>query len=399
MAALVEPGHPTDIDGSFCGATVIAPYAFLTAAHCIIQDTRTLTPAQLIVVTGKTDLSQPGGQHLAVRKMVTHPGFAAPTALSNDIAVVLTTSPTTSAAVIRDSLTPTGGTTGTALGWGATDVAPNAPATYPPLLQEAALPIVTPDNCKSPGVICVGDISLTPHNICIGDSGGPLLVTRDGVTRQAGIASAIIAASQTSPFCGTDFGEFMDVSHYNAWIDAQLAPAVSGVAVSALAGGKLRVTWQRTPGGAEPSVAVSTSDGSVYAVPAGVTSLDIAGMPLGRALRATVTVTNAWGTATATSAGTAVLVTRPVVTVKPRVRGAARVGRTLTCLHGTWKATPAPSYAYAWRIGGKVSKSQKKATLKLTKAMRGKSVSCAVTAKNPVAAVTARSAAVTVRRR
>jgi hypothetical protein len=280
------------------------------------------------------------------------------------------------------------------LGWGATDVAPNAPTTYPAHLQEAAVPIVTPDNCKSAGVICVGDMGLTPHNICIGDSGGPLLVTRAGVTRQAGVASAIITASQASPSCGNDFGEFMDVSHFNAWIDAQLAPAVSGVAVSAPAGGRLHLAWHETPGGAEPSVLISTSDGSQHAAPAGTTSFDIASLRPGRVFRVTVAVSNAWGTATAT-----VLVTPPVATVRPKVRGTARVGKTVTCSPGTWRATPPPSYTYAWRIGGRVSKTQKKATLKLTKAMAAKSVSCSVTAKNPLASVMARSAAVTVRRR
>jgi hypothetical protein len=252
---------------------------------------------------------------------------------------------------------------------------------------------VTPDNCKSADVICAGDISLNPRNICIGDSGGPLLVTRGGVTRQAGIASAIIAASQASPVCGTDFGEFVDVSRYNPWIDAQLGPAISGVALSVRAGGKLRVAWRETPGGAEPTVLLSTSDGSQYAASAGTTSLDIAGARPGRPFRATVTVTNEWGSATA-----AVLATRPVATGRPRVGGTARVGKTLTCSPGTWKATPAPSYSYAWRIGGTLSKTGT-SRLKLTRAMRAKSVACAVTARNPVAAVTVRSAAVTVRRR
>ena len=39
---------------------------------------------------------------------------------------------------------------------------------------------------------------------------------------------------------------------------------------------------------------------------------------------------------------------------------------------GTWKAAPAPTLPYGWRIGGKVSKTQKKSKLKLTSAMLGK---------------------------
>ena len=491
MAALVVPGFANDADGTFCGATVIAPYAFLTAAHCIVQPSQTLDPSGLIVVTGKTDLFLAGGQHLAVRKLVTHPGFGSPAALSNDLAVVLTTTPTTSAAIARDTVTPVAGDSGTALGWGATDVSPALPLTFPAKLQEATLPIQTAGKCVDPGVICAG---LTTPNICIGDSGGPLLVTRGGVTRQAGIASSILTASATTPQCGIDLSssQFMNVSLYTAWIDAQLAPAVSGVAVSAAAGGKLHVAWQRTPGGAEPSVVVATSDGTSRSAPTGSTSLDIAGLPLRTALSATVSVTNAWGTAKAASAGTATLVgapsisnlaataakiagqvatngvassvkaeygldaahltttaatslpdaaasapvsfplaalaagrtyrarliaqnaagttvspwvafttpaTRPVSTAKPKISGRPRVGRTLTCAPGTWKAAPAPSYSFAWRIGGKVSRTQKKSTLKLAKSMLAKSISCVVTAKNPAASVTVRSAAVTVRRR
>ena len=309
MAALVVPGFPNDAAGSFCGATVIAPYAFLTAAHCIVQPSQTLAPSGLIVVTGKTDLLLAGGQHLAVRKLVTHPGFGSQPTLRNDLAVVLTTTPTTSAAIARDTVTPVAGDSGTALGWGTTDVSPALPLTFPPKLQEATLPIQKAGTCVDPGVICAG---LTTPNICIGDSGGPLLVTRGGVTRQAGIASSILTASATTQ-CGTASSQFMNVSLYTAWIDAQLAPAVSGVAVSAAAGGKLHVAWQRTPGGAEPSVVVATSDGTSRSAPTGSTSLDIAGLPLRTALSATVSVTNAWGTAKAASAGTATLVGAPSI--------------------------------------------------------------------------------------
>ena len=239
---------------------------------------------------------------------------------------------------------------------------------------------------------------------------------------------------------------------------------------------------------------MATTDGTIHSAAPGATSLDITGLPLGVALGATVSVTNAWGTASATGAGTATLVgvapgitglavsaakkltghvatggfvstvkaqygldtthltttaatslpaapgaatvtipfgtlaagrtyrarmiaqnsvgttvsawitfttpaTRPVVDVKPKISGSPRVGKTLTCARGTWKAAPAPTYTYGWRIGGKLSRTQKKSKLKLTSAMAGKSVSCVVTAKNPAAAVTVRSAAVTVRRR
>ena len=61
------------------------------------------------------------------------------------------------------------------------------------------------------------------------------------------------------------------------------------------------------PGGAEPAVVVATTDGTIHNAAPGATLLNIAGLPLGVALGATVSVTNTWGTASASSGGTATL--------------------------------------------------------------------------------------------
>ncbi len=485
MAALVFAGL-SDNDGQFCGATVIAPYAVLTAAHCVVDgDGVPALPSAQVVMTGKSDLLAAGGQHLPVRQIVPHPSYD-PGALAEDVAVVLLAAPTAAPAITRSATTPAPGAA-TAIGWGATQKLPVAQLTYPSLLQEATLPVQA--TCDESPKICAAGADVP--GICFGDSGGPLLVTTGGVTRQVGIASSILTDDPSDPICGTDLSLFTDVSRYNAWIDAQLAPAVSGVTVTALPG-KLRVTWQRAVGGAEPAVVVTTSDGTSRSALAGATSLDIAGLPLRTPLHATVTVANPWGTASAVSGGTATLVgapaiagvaataktvsgrvatngvattviaqygpdvahltkstpvaladaaaaaavgipvgalpagrtyrarlvatnsagttisgwvtfttpaTRPVSTSRPKMTGTPKVGKTLTCGTGKWKAAPAPKLAYGWRIGGKVSKTQKTSKLKLTSAMLGKSVSCIVTAKNPAAAVAARSIAATVRPR
>jgi secreted trypsin-like serine protease len=486
MAALVFAGL-SDNDGQFCGATVIAPYAVLTAAHCLVDDTGVpALPAAQVVLTGKSDLlAASGGQHLAVRQVVIHPAYD-PGAVNDDVAVLLLAAPTAAPVMPRATSTPAPGPA-TAIGWGATNQAPVPDLTYASKLQEASMPVQAA--CDEAPKICTSGAG--DPGLCFGDSGGPLLVTTGGVTRQAGIASTILTSDPDNPICGTDQSLFTDVSLYNAWIDAQLAPAVSGVTVSALPG-KLHVTWQRAIGGAEPAVVVTTSDGTFHSAPAGATSLDIAGLPLRTALSATVTVTNTWGAASASSAGTATLVaapgiagvaatakkvsgnvatngvattviaqygpdvahltksapvtladaagaravglpvgalpagrtyrarlvatnsagttisgwvtfktpaTKPVSTTRPKVTGTPKAGKTLTCGSGKWKAAPAPTFAYGWRIGGKVSKTQKKSKLKLTDAMVGKTVSCVVTAKNPAAAVAARSVAVTVRHR
>lgn len=483
VAALVIPGVGTDADGQFCGATAIAPYAFLTAAHCIVQPTQTLTPANFVVVAGKHDLAQTtGGERLAVRSVITSPTFDADT-LVDDVAVVLTTTPTAATPFVRATATPGPGPA-TAVGWGATDPAGTA---YSPVLLEAGLQIQAHGACGDPLFICAGT---TSPNICIGDSGGPLLVTTLAGVRQVGISSAVMTPDAATP-CGQDSSLFTDVAQHQAWIDAQLAPSVSGVTVAAV-GGKLHVAWQLVPGGERPSVEVATTDGSTHVAPPGATSLDIAGLPPRTAVGATVLATNTWGSDQAASGGTALIVappslsgvavanrriggkvatngaitvvkaqygrdtahlittpsanladaaaptpvsisfgtltagltyrarlvaestagttvsswitfvapaTRPVAKALPKLRGTAKVGKTLTCSRGTWTASPTPVFSYRWRIGSKVSKKYTGAKLKLTDALRGKKVSCVVTARNAAASVTARSTAVTVKRR
>jgi secreted trypsin-like serine protease len=499
IAALVVPGFAHDIDGQFCGGTVIAPYAILTAAHCIVQlqpdtTTRTLVPGDFVVVTGTASLAGTAGQHLAVRRITTHPGFSQGGAfIAHDAAVVLTASATTAPPARRSSSTPVSGSLVTAFGWGATDLAPAAPSTFPGALQQASFSVQPGGTCQTFPEICAG---LTSPNICIGDSGGPLVRSTAAGFEQVGIISAILTPDAANPTCGVDSSEFTDVALYGGWIDQQLAPAVSGVTVSALTGGTLHVAWNLDIGGATPTVTVTTSDAPLQPHPAapGATSLSISGLPAHTSISAQVTVTNGFGPpvvaqsvgsvslagaslpaitgaavangaigaqvatngattrvtaqygvdtthlttsparaltdgaaaqkvsipltglkpatryrvrlvaqstgGTATSAWLTLTTpaVKPVARALPKLRGTARVGRTLSCSAGSWTAAPAPAFSYRWRIGGKVPARATRARLKLTRAMAGKKVSCAVTARNVAGRVTARSAVVTVRR-
>ena len=70
---------------------------------------------------------------------------------------------------------------------------------------------------------------------------------------------------------------------------------------------------------------------------------------VGHALRVTVTATNADGSASATSAPTAVVssASAPANTAAPTISGTTQVGSTLTADKGTWNGSPT-GYAYAW---------------------------------------------------
>jgi hypothetical protein len=496
MAALVVPGFTHDIDGTFCGGTVIAPYAILTAAHCIIQQQAAppappviFTPNDFVVVTGAQDLGGNLGQHIAVRAIVTHPQFVQTSSvLDKDLAVVLLRTPTSAAGTARSTTTPTSGPA-TVYGWGGTD---GAGTIFPPTLKTATLAIQPAGDCGAafPSSICAG---LTTPNVCIGDSGGPFLVSTPAGRRLAGVISGILSPMGGPTTCGADSSGFTDVSLFAAWIDAQLKPELTGVHAS-IVNGNVRVTWTAIPGGAAPSATIFTSNDPLHprATAAGATSLDVGGLPVHTPLTFSVRVQNAWGTsqmsvpgsftltgppgisaaALAKSAIGAQIVTngaavtvkaqygldtvhltttpgvqladaaaaqevsiplagllpartyrvrlvaqsaggttasafltlttpavKPVSKAKPKLRGTARVGRTVTCTSGTWLGAPAPKLTYRWRIGTRVSSRYRSSRLKLASSMRGRKVACVVTARNAAGSVTARSPAVTVRRR
>lgn len=415
MAALVGPGLGTDAARWFCGATVIAPYAVLTAAHCVVdQNTGAIAaPADQVIVTGKADLAVAGGQHLAVRAVVVNPDYSKSTQVG-DVAVLLLQTPTTAPPAALAEAAPTAGTTATILGWGATNaVSDPTLAIYSPALMAATVTVAPCSSIANSTFdvstkVCAGS---TQPNVCFGDSGGPLLVAGASGVQVAGVTS------WTALPCGSTASAFSDVSRYRLWIRARLVPSISGVQVSAATAGKLHVIWTVAPGGEAPSISVRTTNGSVFPAAPGTTSLDIADLPTGIALGATVTVVNAFGSASSASAGTATLAvpvvpppppppppvptTRraPVLKVTPRISGRVRVGQIVTCTTGAWTATPRPSYTYGWRIGARISSRYRARRLQLTRALAGRRIACVVTARNAAGSAQARSHAVTVARR
>ena len=91
--------------------------------------------------------------------------------------------------------------------------------------------------------------------------------------------------------------------------------------------------------------------GNCQNIPAAITSTYLpAAADLGSRLRVVVTATNDFGTGTATSDATSVLVGQaPANSFRPSVSGTASSGSTLFALNGTWTGSTPLTFSYEWR--------------------------------------------------
>jgi chitodextrinase len=127
---------------------------------------------------------------------------------------------------------------------------------------------------------------------------------------------------------------------------------------------------------------------------------------IGSTIRVVVTGSNAYGSASATSAATGVVVdsgpTPPANTSPPTISGTPQVGQTLSASTGQWSGTPPITFTYQWRscdangvncsdILGATAQTYTLTTLDL-----GNTVRVAVTGSNDAGSSTATSAATAV---
>ncbi|QBX55602.1 hypothetical protein EXE58_09155 [Nocardioides seonyuensis] len=75
--------------------------------------------------------------------------------------------------------------------------------------------------------------------------------------------------------------------------------------------------------------------------------------------------------------------TAPSSDTRPRV---VQRGNRLVCKRGTW--TDATSYSFRWKVGGRTHKGATSTRLRVTRAIRGRKVQCAVTGRNAVGSST-----------
>jgi len=188
--------------GALCTTTVISPKTLILAAHCVSGADVANAKFAIALANNLAQVMSGQVKLMPVMATVFDPQFAGPTALAagHDFAIAEMSAPLTLKPIPLNRTPTIVGETVRQVGYGLSSLKDEQAIDLGmmPMMLSAGTKREATATLGSlyPGSELVTTVTNLPHSVCRGDSGGPLLIKRNGVEVISGIASFTVQGCQ-----------------------------------------------------------------------------------------------------------------------------------------------------------------------------------------------------------